>query len=79
MEIACKAGASGFMAGRALWQEATRASTREERLSFFESQTVARLSELAERADTWTVPWYAKMGYADGQFSDLAEDWYRSY
>lgn len=79
VEIACKAGASGFMAGRALWQEATGASSREERLGFFESQTVSRLRELAEMADTWAMPWYAKMGYAGGQFPDLAEGWYESY
>jgi len=60
-------------------QEATRASSWEERLSFFESQTVARLRELAETADTWAVPWYARMGYLDGQFPDLAEGWYKSY
>jgi tagatose 1,6-diphosphate aldolase len=77
--IACKAGASGFMAGRALWQEATRASSREERLSFFKSQTVARLRELADMADTFAMPWYAKMGYSSGQFPDLAEGWYESY
>jgi tagatose 1,6-diphosphate aldolase len=79
VEIACKAGASGFMAGRALWQEATRANSREKRLAFFENETVARLRELADIADTWCTPWYAKMGYADGQFPDLAEGWYKNY
>ena len=38
VEIACKAGASGFMAGRALWQEATQISSREERLFFSRAQ-----------------------------------------
>jgi tagatose 1,6-diphosphate aldolase len=79
VEIACTAGASGFMAGRALWQEATRARSREERLSFFENQTVGRLKELVRIADTRAVPWYAKMGYADGKLPDLAEGWYKSY
>jgi tagatose 1,6-diphosphate aldolase len=79
VEIACQAGASGFMAGRALWQEATRASSRQERLAFFENQTVARLKELAEIAQSSAVPWYVKVGYADGQFPDLAEGWYKSY
>jgi tagatose 1,6-diphosphate aldolase len=79
LEIACKAGASGFMAGRALWQEATRASSREERLSFFENRTLTRLTELIEMANAWATPWYAKMGHADGRFPDLAEGWYKSY
>jgi tagatose 1,6-diphosphate aldolase len=79
VEIACKAGASGFMAGRTLWQEATQISSREERLSFFESRTVTRLIELTEMANAWAMPWYAKMGSKDGRFPDLSEGWYRSY
>ena len=79
VEIACKSGASGFMAGRALWQEATRTSSREERMKFFKGQTVSRLKELTLIADKWAVPWYAKMGSKDGRFPDLSEGWYRSY
>jgi tagatose 1,6-diphosphate aldolase len=79
VEIACKAGASGFMAGRALWQEATRVKSREERLSFFRNQTVARLKELADIADALGVPWYAKIGYENERFPNLAEGWYKNY
>lgn len=38
VEIACKAGASGFMAGRALWEEATQISSRAERMLFSRMQ-----------------------------------------
>jgi tagatose 1,6-diphosphate aldolase len=79
VEIACKAGASGFMAGRALWQEASHMSSREERQNFFKSQTVSRLKELTQVADKWAVPWYVKMGRRDGRLPDLSEGWYRSY
>jgi tagatose 1,6-diphosphate aldolase len=79
VEIACKAGASGFMAGRALWQEAAHISSKEEKLSFFKSQTVSRLKELTQIADKWATPWHVKMGYKDGRFPDLSEGWYRSY
>jgi len=79
VEIACKAGASGFMAGRALWQEATQISSREERLNFFKSQTVSRLKELTQIADKWATPWYVKMGFKDGRFPELPEAWYRNY
>jgi tagatose 1,6-diphosphate aldolase len=79
VEIACKAGASGFMAGRALWQEASHMSSREERQNFFKSQTVSRLKELTQVADKWAVPWYVKMGRRDGRFPDLSEGWYSSY
>ncbi len=79
VEIACKSGASGFMAGRALWQEAARVNSREERLNFFRDHTVARLKELADIADVSGMPWYAKIGYEDGRFPDLAEGWYKDY
>jgi tagatose 1,6-diphosphate aldolase len=79
VEIACRNGASGFMAGRALWQEATHIVSREERLGFFRDTTVSRLVELADIADRWATPWYARMGYADGRFPDLPEGWYKSY
>jgi tagatose 1,6-diphosphate aldolase len=79
VEIACKAGASGFMAGRALWQEATRVDSREERLRFFEDHTVVRLKELAGMADAWGTPWYARMGREDGKFPELPEGWFKNY
>jgi tagatose 1,6-diphosphate aldolase len=79
VEMACKGGASGFMAGRALWQEAARVGSRETRLSFFRDTTAARLKEIADMADSWGTPWYARMGYEDGKFPDLAEGWYKDY
>jgi len=57
VEIACKAGALGFMAGRALWQEATRLDSREERIGFFKSQTASGLKELTRIAEEWATPW----------------------
>jgi tagatose 1,6-diphosphate aldolase len=79
VEIACQTGASGFMAGRALWQEATQFSSKEERLNFFKRRTISRLKELTQVAEEWATPWYVKMGYKDGRFPDLSEGWYRSY
>jgi tagatose 1,6-diphosphate aldolase len=79
VEIACKNGASGFMAGRALWQEAARISSREDRRSFFNNQTLARLGELTGMADEWGTPWYIKAGYPDGRFAELSESWYKTY
>jgi tagatose 1,6-diphosphate aldolase len=79
VEIACQSGASGFMAGRALWQEATQLDSREERLNFFKRQTISRLKELTRVAEEWATPWYVKMGYKDGRFPELSEGWYKSY
>jgi tagatose 1,6-diphosphate aldolase len=79
VELACKAGASGFLAGRALWQEGARIPLREERMDFFQNTAAPRLRELAEIADTYGKPWYLKLGGKDGEFAALAEGWYRSY
>ncbi len=79
VKIASKAGASGFLAGRALWQEASQFRSREERMNFFKDKTVPRIREIAEIADRYGKPWYAKMGVENGQFLPVAEDWHQNY
>ena len=79
VEIACKAGASGFLAGRALWQEGARIPLRKERLDFFRNTGAPRLKELAEIADSYGKPWYLRLGAKHGEFAPPAADWYRSY
>ena len=77
--IACKAGASGFLAGRALWQEGAQISSRKERMSFFQNTAAPRLKNLAEIADSYGRPWYCRLGAENGKFTALADGWYRSY
>ncbi|MGA8848667.1 MAG: tagatose 1,6-diphosphate aldolase [Dehalococcoidia bacterium] len=79
VEIACKAGASGFLAGRALWQEGAQIRSREARMNFFQNTAAPRLQELAEIADKYGKPWYFKLGAENGKFAPLAEGWHRSY
>jgi tagatose 1,6-diphosphate aldolase len=79
VEIACRNGASGFMAGRALWQEATRIVPREDRMAFFKYRTAGRLRELVRAAEKWGSPWYTKLGSRDGRFEELPEGWYQKY
>jgi tagatose 1,6-diphosphate aldolase len=79
VEIACKAGASGLLAGRALWQEAAQIKSREERLNFFNNVAATRLKELAEIANRYGRAWQAKLGIINGQFALPAEGWYRNY
>ena len=79
VEIACKNGASGFMAGRALWQEATRIQSRQERLTFFRNTTVSRLKELVYMADTYGTTWYRKIGSKNGELAQVTKGWYQSY
>jgi len=79
VKIACKAGASGFLAGRALWQEGARISNRDERMGFFRNTAATRLKELAELADSYGKPWYSSIRTDDGKFALLTEDWYQNY
>jgi len=79
VKIACKAGASGFLAGRALWQEGAQIRSRDDRMNFFQNTAAPRLKELAEIADIYGKPWYSRLGAENGEFAPLAEGWYRSY
>ncbi|MBE0431461.1 MAG: tagatose 1,6-diphosphate aldolase [Dehalococcoidia bacterium] len=87
VEIACQAGASGFLAGRALWQEGVGIRSRGERMSFFRNTAATRLQALAGIAGRYGKPWYSKMGAEarpehgrrDGVFAPVAEGWYRGY
>lgn len=74
VEIACQAGASGFLAGRALWQEAAQISSRKKRMAFLENTVVRRLQSLTELANASGVPWYTKL-----EASKVNENWYRAY
>jgi len=74
VEIACQAGASGFLAGRALWQEATQISSRKKRMAFLENTVIGRLQSLTELANTYGTPWYTKL-----KASEVNENWYRAY
>jgi tagatose 1,6-diphosphate aldolase len=79
VEIACQAGASGFLAGRALWQEGAQIHSREERMKFFKNTAATRLKRLAETVNRCGKPWYVKMGSATGDFNIISEGWYRGY
>jgi tagatose 1,6-diphosphate aldolase len=77
--IACQAGASGFLGGRAIWQEATEIDSRESRASFLAGVGVKRMQELAEIAGRYGRPWYNKLGLSGAKLADMGSDWYRGY
>ncbi len=79
VEIACRAGASGFLAGRALWQEGAHIRSRKERMDFFRTTSALRLQELAELVNEYGKPWYRKAGLEKNKFAQLAEDWHTGY
>jgi tagatose 1,6-diphosphate aldolase len=77
--IACQAGASGFLGGRAIWQEATEIDSRESRVGFLTGVAVRRMQELAEIAGRCGRPWYTKLGLSVEKLADTGSDWYRGY
>jgi tagatose 1,6-diphosphate aldolase len=79
VEMACQAGASGFLAGRALWQEGAQIRSRQERINFFRDTAAPRLRELAGIADNYGKPWYSRLGAENCRFAPVAEGWYRRY
>ena len=79
VEIACKAGASGFLAGRALWQEGSKIRSREERMNFFETTAAPRVRELAELVSQYGKPWYVKFSSEKGTFEVIDGYWYQKY
>ncbi|MBX3080915.1 MAG: tagatose 1,6-diphosphate aldolase [Anaerolineae bacterium] len=55
-QIACEAGASGFLAGRAIWKEAVTMSD-EERAKFLTDVAMPRMRNLSEIALKYAQPW----------------------
>jgi tagatose 1,6-diphosphate aldolase len=77
--IACNNGASGFLGGRAIWQEAMEIVDREKRNEFFNNTAGKRLQELAAIAQRSARPWYAKLGLGPSNLAQVGQDWYRQY
>lgn len=79
VELACRAGASGFLGGRAIWQEAMAMRERKERVKFLSTTVVDRLKELTEIATRYGVPWYRKLKLSSSQLTIISDGWYRNY
>jgi tagatose 1,6-diphosphate aldolase len=73
LRVACQAGASGFVAGRAIWQEAVELSGVE-RADFLSNTACQRLAELSEIAREFGVPWSTRYSKVR-----VGEDWFQQY
>jgi len=60
VKFACEEGASGFVAGRAIWQEAVETSDPEQRADYLNKIAVSRLRILADVANYRATPAIAK-------------------
>jgi tagatose 1,6-diphosphate aldolase len=72
-EVACAAGASGFVAGRAIWQEASDLDGAA-RTAFLQNVAAARLQELSVLGNRYGRSWRAFFDAAP-----VAPDWYMTY
>jgi len=79
VEIACQAGASGFLGGRAIWQEAMYIDDERERVQYLSTVGADRLKRLTEIASRYAVPWYQKLGLAAHELAYTSEKWYKEY
>jgi len=79
VEIACQAGASGFLGGRAIWQEAMYIDDAQERVQYLSTVGADRLKRLTEIASKYAVPWYKKVGVVVHKLADVSQRWYQEY
>ena len=79
VEIACQAGASGFLGGRAIWQEAMYIDDARERVRYLSTVGIDRLKRLTELTSKYAVPWYKKFGLTTHELVDMSERWYQEY
>jgi tagatose 1,6-diphosphate aldolase len=79
VEIACKAGASGFLGGRAIWQEVVQVASAKERVKWLSTIAADRVKKLSEIAGKYGTPWYKKLGLSANELAPVTENWYREY
>jgi len=79
VEIACRAGASGFLGGRAIWQEAVGISDTRERVHYLKTVAVERLKRLNELSKKYATPWYKKLGLTANELLKVRQGWYKEY
>ena len=79
VEIACQAGASGFLGGRAIWQEAMYIDDARERVHYLSTVGTDRLKKLTDIANKYAVPWYKKLGISAHELAQTSERWYKEY
>lgn len=79
VEIACRGGASGYLAGRAVWQEAVKIQDQGDRRHFLETTAADRLKELSEVAGQFGTPWRHRLVDRIPAPAEIPEGWHRRY
>lgn len=79
VELACRCGASGFLAGRAVWQEAVSMTDSVARRQFLATVATERLQTLAEVAHKYATPWNKKLRLETAKLAEITPEWYTAY
>ncbi len=75
VRVACEAGASGYLAGRAIWKESV-GMPPDERVRFLQDTASRRLNELAAIADSLGRPW---TDFHPELANPVPQGWYEHY
>jgi len=79
VKLACQAGASGFLGGRAIWEEAMHVPDARERRQWLATVGVDRMRRLHDIAGEHGRPWWRKWGDSIAALTPVSPDWYRHY
>ena len=79
VKIACQAGASGFLGGRAIWEEAMHMHEARERRQWLKTEGRDRMRRLNDIAGEYGRPWWKKWVASVEEFVEVSPDWYRQY
>lgn len=79
VEVACRNGASGFLAGRALWKDSVKIKDAAARKQHLATVAVENLHRCVSLAEQYGRPFTEKLGYPRG-FGEIVHDgWAREY
>ncbi len=79
VEIACEGGASGFIAGRAIWKDAFKTASPDSQREYLESTGVANLIEVSNKATKLATPWFKRYGVDLEKEAGVGPDWHKNY
>ncbi len=79
VELAMKAGCSGTMAGRAIFQEYFDQDTPAKRKKFLLTEGVKRMKKLNSVVDKHALPWFKRYGLSEQALAAAVDpDWYKA-
>jgi len=79
VKIACQAGASGFLGGRAVWEEAMHMPDAPERRQWLATVGADRMRRVHDIAGEYGQPWWKKWGDSIAALTPVQPEWYRQY